>query len=145
MLDRSRILSLIPHQGRMCLLDRVEEWGEAAIVCSAVSHLDPANPLRRDGRLGIACGIEYGLQAAAVHGALCDGAAQAPGYLASLRSVRFAVERLDDPWIGRLAVHAEALLREPRGMVTRIALRAADGRVLLEAKASIVIQPLPTP
>ncbi|HUN39907.1 MAG TPA: hypothetical protein VMU81_06430 [Acetobacteraceae bacterium] len=70
MLTREQILGLIPHQGTMCLLDRVLGWSAAEISCIAISHLAPDNPLRRDGQLGAICGIEYGLQAAALHGAL---------------------------------------------------------------------------
>jgi len=73
MLTREHILGLIPHQGTMCLLDRVLDWSAGEIVCAASSHLAPDNPLRRDGRLGAICGIEYGLQAAALHGALVRG------------------------------------------------------------------------
>ena len=73
MLTRQQILALIPHQGMMCLLDRVAAWSAADITCGASSHLSPDNPLRRDGRLGAICGIEYGLQAAALHGASCAG------------------------------------------------------------------------
>jgi predicted hotdog family 3-hydroxylacyl-ACP dehydratase len=70
MLSREQIVALVPHQGAMCLLDRVLRWSAEDIVCGASSHLLPDNPLRRDGRLGAICGIEYGLQAAALHGAL---------------------------------------------------------------------------
>ena len=79
MLARSGIAALIPQQGAMCLLDGVLSWDAAGIACRAVSHLDPANPLRQHGRLGAICGIEYGLQAAALHGALSAGAPQAAG------------------------------------------------------------------
>jgi len=74
MLTREQIQALIPHQGTMCLLDRVLAWSAAEITCTASSHLAPRNPLRRDGRLGAICGIEYGLQAAALHGALVQSA-----------------------------------------------------------------------
>jgi predicted hotdog family 3-hydroxylacyl-ACP dehydratase len=74
MLTRQEILALIPHQGTMCLLDDVTAWSVADITCGASSHLSPDNPLRRSGRLGAISGIEYGLQAAALHGALVQGA-----------------------------------------------------------------------
>jgi predicted hotdog family 3-hydroxylacyl-ACP dehydratase len=126
MLDRSRILSLIPHQGRMCLLDRVESWSAEAIACSAVSHRDPANPLRRGGRLAAVCGIEYGLQAAAAHGALMDHAPQPAGYLVSLRGFWAAVPYLDEPAF------------EPHGLTASFSVQAA-GRTLLRGRASIMI------
>ncbi len=57
----------------MCLLDAVRDWSAEAITCTATSHTDPANPLRADGRLGAANGIEYAAQAMAIHGALLAG------------------------------------------------------------------------
>ena len=80
MIGRDRIMALIPHQGAMCLLDEAVLWTAERIVCRAVSHLDPANPLRRAGGLHALCGAEYALQAAALHGALlADGTPQPAG------------------------------------------------------------------
>ena len=80
MLTRRHIMELIPHQGTMCLLDGVLAWSAEGITCAASSNLSPDNPLRRDGRLGAVCGIEYGLQAAALHAALMrDEAARSAG------------------------------------------------------------------
>ena len=50
-LDRAGIAARIPHQGRMCLLDRVLEWDDNRILCSAASHRAGDNPLRAHGRL----------------------------------------------------------------------------------------------
>jgi predicted hotdog family 3-hydroxylacyl-ACP dehydratase len=112
MLSRARILELIPHQGTMCLLDEVTAWSDATITCRTRSHLSPDNPLRRNGSLHVLCGIEYGLQAAALHGALLAGRAQSAGYLAALRSVEFLAERLDDPSLGALEVSARLELHD---------------------------------
>ena len=102
-LDRSWIEQNIPHHGRMCLLDEVMEWDAQHIRCRSGSHRLPDHPLRSQGRLGVACGIEYAAQAMAVHGALAGGAlADAAkgrsevGFLAGLRDVRLHVLRLDD-------------------------------------------------
>ena len=101
-LDRNWIERNIPHQGRMCLLDEVMEWDAQHIRCRSSTHRLPDHPLRSQGRLGIACGIEYAAQAMAVHGALAGGAlADSPGgavagFLAGLREVRLHVLRLDD-------------------------------------------------
>ena len=70
MLDRAAIARRSPHQGRMCLLERVLDWDAAQIRCGAVSHRDAGNPLRAHDRLAAACGIEYAAQAMAVHGSL---------------------------------------------------------------------------
>jgi predicted hotdog family 3-hydroxylacyl-ACP dehydratase len=95
--DHAWIAAHIPHQGSMCLLDAVERWNADYIVCLAVSHGDPAHPLRAEGRLGAAAGIEYAAQAMAVHGALLAEAhaPPRPGYLTSVRSVDLRVSRLD--------------------------------------------------
>jgi predicted hotdog family 3-hydroxylacyl-ACP dehydratase len=104
----------------MCLLDEVMEWDAQHIRCRSGTHRLPDHPLRSQGRLGIACGIEYAAQAMAVHGAhaggaLADGASAGgvlagtagegrpagkgrseAGFLAGLRDVRLHVLRLDD-------------------------------------------------
>jgi predicted hotdog family 3-hydroxylacyl-ACP dehydratase len=97
-LDHAWLIAHLPHQGSMCLLDRVEGWDAQHIRCSASSHRAPDNPLRAHGRLGAACGIEYAAQAMAAHGALLAAADSAPraGYLASVRAVELKVARLDD-------------------------------------------------
>ena len=98
-LDRAAILALIPHQGPMCLLDRVVAWDETRIECVAVNHRDPRHPLRSASGLLASAAIEYAAQAMAVHGALCAGSRRrrsAPGFLASARDVRLARWRLDD-------------------------------------------------
>src|SRR5690606_22429336 len=106
-LDREQIARRIPHAGAMCLLERVVAWDGGEIRCEAVSHADPANPLRRNGRLPVSAGIEYAAQAMAVHGALIEPPAGEPrrGYLAVLSQVEWQVERLDDR-AGPLAITA---------------------------------------
>src|SRR3982751_1819287 len=118
-LGREDIARRIPHQGNMCLLERVVSWDGERISCEATSHLDAGNPLRAHGRLGAACGIEYAAQAMAVHGALVAGMqAGSPGqtaaepetpkagYLVSVRNVTLHVARLDDLGMA-LTVRAE--------------------------------------
>jgi predicted hotdog family 3-hydroxylacyl-ACP dehydratase len=140
MLDRQRIEALIPHQGAMCLLDTVTRWDTEVIECLATSHLDPANPLRRDGSLGGIAGVEYGLQAMALHGALRGGGvAQPPGYLARLAEVELRVARLDDPSIGTLVVRARLELAQASGTIYRFEIQSADGRDLLSGRATIAL------
>ena len=97
-IDKAEIRTLIPHTGLMCLLDSVLKWDDQSIVCTTETHRDPANPLRRDGRLSALHAFEYGAQAAAVHGGLrarAAGVTAPPGYLASLRDAHLHVMRLD--------------------------------------------------
>ncbi len=112
MLEKSDWSPLIPHQGLMCLLDRVMNWQDAGIHLQSDSHRLADNPLRSDGMLRAVHLCEYGAQAMAVHGALlarASGEAAAPGFLVSLRAVELSVARLDD-LPGPLDVHAERLL-----------------------------------
>ena len=139
MLDRQQILGLIPHQGTMCLLDRVLEWSPAGIACVAWSHLSPDNPLRSGGRLNAVCGVEYGLQAAALHGALSDGG-RAPGYLAALRDVALGAPWLDHPAPGALHVTAAPEWRSPAGLIYRFAVTSEGGMPLLDGRATIVLR-----
>jgi predicted hotdog family 3-hydroxylacyl-ACP dehydratase len=139
MLDRTRILSLIPHQGAMCLLDQVIRWTDSAITCHATSHLAENNPLRREGQLSAVCGIEYGLQTACLHGALSLGKPQPPGFLAALRNVQLLVRRLDDPAIGTLAIEAVRDLQSSAGLIYNFTLRSASGRSLILGRATIVL------
>ena len=134
---REAIARLVPHQGAMCLLDRVQACDQAAIACASATHRDAGNPLRRDGVLPAVCGVEYALQAMALHGALTDGAAQGPGFLAALSGVAMATERLDDV-AGELLVSATALARESRGFIYGFEV-TGGGRVLLSGRATIVL------
>ena len=68
-LNRPDIARLIPHAGRMVLLDGVLDWTAETLRARACSHRAPDNPLRRAGRLSVIAGIEYAAQATAIHGA----------------------------------------------------------------------------
>ena len=139
MLDHAWIAAHIPHQGSMCLLDTVLDWSAAAISCGAISHRDPANPLRADGRLGAANGIEYAAQAMAIHGALLAGEDGPPrqGYLTSVRGVTLHVTRLDD-LPEALTVQAQRLSGDANNILYQFSLSHA-GRCLLEGRAAVVL------
>jgi len=139
-LDRTWIAAHIPHQGSMCLLDAVEEWNEAEIVCRASSHRLTDNPLRAAGGLGIATGIEYAAQAMAVHGALLAGDDETPtvGFLTSVRDVRWQRPRLDDV-VGDLMVHAERISGNDVNILYRFDIQAA-GAMLLCGRASVMLK-----
>lgn len=134
------IAALVPHADAMVLLDRVEAWDASGILCRARSHLDGANPLRRDGRLAACCGLEYALQAAALHGALiAGGVAQRAGYVAALRAVALRVDRLDVAEFGELRVAAQLERQEAGGIIYALEIQAADGRLLLSGRATIAL------
>ena len=151
-LDRQWIESRIPHRGSMCLLDEVVDWSAERIRCRTRTHCAADNPLRADGRLGIACGIEYAAQTMAVHGALSHEAATkaagataagaaapvpAAGFLAGVRGVEFYVERLDDV-LGDLICQAVRVAGDSGSALYEFELRGAD-RTLLRGRATVML------
>jgi len=137
--DRAWIAARIPHQGSMCLLDGVLRWDESSIVCHASSHNHTDHPLRADGQLGMANGIEYAAQAMAVHGALLAGSETAPaaGFLASVRDVKWLAPRLDT-LPAELQVHAQRLSGDGNTILYSFHLEAG-GSTLLSGRASVML------
>jgi predicted hotdog family 3-hydroxylacyl-ACP dehydratase len=124
----------------MVLLDGVTSWDDNFIICWTRSHLSPDNPLRRAGRLEATCGIEYALQAAALHGGLAaGGVAQPAGYLAALRDVALHTDRLDDETIGDLQAVARLERHEAGGLIYALELRSETGGLLVSGRAIIVL------
>lgn len=138
--------ALVPHAGSMVLLRAVVSAEGARVTCRADSHRDPANPLLRDGMLSVLAGIEYGAQAAAVHGALTRGAARS-GFLAGVRDLTCSVDRLDRIE-SDLLVTAECEMVDPAAMLYRfsVAEDAADGpRPLVSGRLTIKLTAEATP
>jgi predicted hotdog family 3-hydroxylacyl-ACP dehydratase len=139
-LDRRWIAEHIPHQGRMCLLDRVLSWDDGCIECISGTHREPDHPLRAHGRLGAACLIEYAAQAMAVHGALLQpvapGASRS-GMLTSARSVELLVAHVDD-LADELLVRAERQHSDARGALYGFRV-SAGARLLAHGRASLVL------
>ena len=124
----------------MCLLDCVEAWDQQRIQCRATSHRAPDNPLRAQGRLGAACGIEYAAQAMAVHGALlaeADSTGARVGYLVSVRGAQLHVSRLDDI-AADLQVAATCITHSENNILYQFSVSAA-GRLLLDGRAAVVL------
>jgi predicted hotdog family 3-hydroxylacyl-ACP dehydratase len=124
----------------MCLLDYVEAWDPQRIQCRASSHRAADNPLRANGRLGAACGIEYAAQAMAVHGALLappDSSHARTGYLVSVRGTQLHVPRLDDI-TADLRVEATCITRSENNVLYQFSVSAA-GRPLLDGRATVVL------
>lgn len=147
MMDRAAIAARIPHSGSMCLLQRLISHSQHQIRCSASSHHDADNPLRLGGILPAACAVEYAAQAMALHGALADLAALATGaptagFLASVRSVRLRVARLDDV-PGDIEISAERLAGDTRQARYSFALHGEHGALLVEGRATVILSTLP--
>jgi predicted hotdog family 3-hydroxylacyl-ACP dehydratase len=136
---RADIAKMIPHAGRMCLLDEVIAWTEATIRCVSRSHRDADNPLRAGPELPALCGIEYAAQAMAVHGRLSAIVRETPraGYLASVRDVVCYARRLDD-LEHDLVIDAERLMGDEERVLYQFAL-SAGGTEILRGKAAVVL------
>ncbi len=142
LIDAAQIRTLIPHAGAMCLLETVTFWDETRIMCMTQTHRDPANPLRRQGRLAVQHGVEYGAQAAAIHGSLraqAAGQPAPPGYLAALRDVRWVVTDLDAV-AAPLEVAAHLLMGDASHCIYAIQVSAGGQQVLAEARITIAPQ-----
>jgi predicted hotdog family 3-hydroxylacyl-ACP dehydratase len=140
-IEREQLCALIPHAGDMCLLDRVEHWGQTSISCSSNSHLLAYNPLLNNNKLAAVHAVEYAAQSMAVHGGLLareQGISVAQGFIAALRDIRLHVENLHDK-PEPLQIHAEVMLRNTDAMIysfeiTSGALAIAEGRITVMGK-----------
>jgi len=137
------VAGLLPHSGRMLMIDRVRHWDDASIVCESARHLDPANPLRRGGALPAACGLEFGAQAMAIHGRLIAArcapspAAARFGMIIAANDMRWSRDVLDAAG-PLLTIRAWRLFGSDNQIVYGFAL---DGTVadLVSGRASVVL------
>jgi predicted hotdog family 3-hydroxylacyl-ACP dehydratase len=140
-INKAEIRKLIPHSGPMCLLDRVTRWDDQSITCISDTHLDPANPLRREGHLSAVHAFEYAAQAVAVHGGLrarSAGATAPPGYLAALRDAHLYITRLDDV-ASPLEVYAHRLFGNTANTIYECRV-SAGGVPLAEGRVTIILR-----
>lgn len=139
LVGKAEIEQRIPHAGKMCLLHGVFEWNSDTIRCRAVSHRDPDNPLRRNGKLHAISGVEYASQAMAIHGALSGTVAGRPraGYLASLRDVVCHRAWLDDD-AEELIISAERLMGDESRVVYGFSV-GSGGEEIIAGRATVVL------
>lgn len=136
--DRAGIARLVPHAGRMCLLDAVLEWQPASIRCVVRNHRDADHPLRTASGLLATAAIEYAAQAAALHGAMAPGAGERQGgMLASARNVRCRRLRLDD-LAGDLVVQATQLAADPQQLLYSFSVGHA-GEEVVTGRLAVVL------
>jgi predicted hotdog family 3-hydroxylacyl-ACP dehydratase len=140
MLGRADIVRLIPHQGAMCLLDEVVSWDEAMIVCRTGSHLRADNPLLGPDGLSALCGVEYGMQAAALHGALVDPGRK-PAYLAAIRGLLMPVEKPFSPFGGAISVFASREHADAAGMIYAFRIADAEDETLVAGRGVVAFRP----
>jgi len=139
--EQPPISSLVPHQGSMCLLERVIDWNDDSIRIETDTHRSPSNPLRSDQQLRAVHLCEYGAQAMAVHGALKSrsrGETAAPGMLVSLRSVSFHCDRIDDL---KESLRVEATCLQAGAGSLQYSFRISHaGALLAEGRAAVVLE-----
>lgn len=135
---RAAIAALIPHQGRMCLLESVTDWTATEIVCTTTSHCSPDNPLYRDGQLAAVHLCEYGAQAMALHGALGNAAgASKPGMLVALRDIKLAMARVEPR--GQLRVRAQQVQATAAGFQYEFEVNL-EARLLASGRAMVLFR-----
>ena len=134
-----RIEALLPHVGAMRMIAEVVRWSDEDIECVACSHHDPANPLRIEGALPAACGLEYGAQAMAIHGALMAGRDAKPqvGLLVAAHELVWHVARLDTV-AGALKVRARRLLGSAHQVAYEFDVLDSQ-RSLVHGRASVML------
>jgi predicted hotdog family 3-hydroxylacyl-ACP dehydratase len=140
-IDKAALCRLIPHHGTMCLLDTVEQWDDTSIICTAASHRDTTNPLRRDNQLEAVCGLEYAAQAMAVHVGLLEQGKDrrlAAGYLGAVKNLTLRATRLDDVK-GDLTVQATRLVGGVGCFIYAFRV-SAERQELLAGRASIFLK-----
>jgi predicted hotdog family 3-hydroxylacyl-ACP dehydratase len=137
---KEQLCQLLPHTDAMCLLHEVTAWDAERIACIAVSHNDPANPLRHNGRLPAHCAIEYAAQAMAVHGGLAAQSGSKPrvGFIGSVRDVKLYAQRLDDI-TEPLEIEAVKQLADANHSLYELRVCAA-GRELMTGRAAVFLQ-----
>ncbi|GAB1595175.1 phosphotransferase [Lysobacter claricitrinus] len=137
--SREEIARLVPHQGRMCLWQRVLDADGQRIRLQAFDHADIDHPLRHRDRLSAVHLCEYGAQAMAVHGGLrvqASGATPRPGLLVALRGVVLHRDRIDD-LDGAIEGEAEVLVESDTGAQYAFVIRHA-GEVIAEGRAAVI-------
>jgi predicted hotdog family 3-hydroxylacyl-ACP dehydratase len=137
-LTNSEIRELIPQTGSMSLLNSVEKWDTKSIVCTAISHLDPENPLRSRGRLNIVSGVEYAAQAMAVHYALCSSMPCKLGYLGAVTEMDYSIARLDTV-SDLIEISAQLIFSHGQGLIYRFKI-TSGGDTIMTGRVSVYLE-----
>jgi len=139
-IEKQEICKLIPHDGLMCLLDKVIEWDEKRIVCCSETHQSADNPLRNDQGLPVTALIEYGAQAMAIHGGLLANKYHQvihESYLASLRNV--SIDEAGDVSSIKTMLYIEAIqhMSSQGNMIYTFSIKA-NQRKLVSGRATVI-------
>ncbi len=130
------IAQLVPHAGRMVLLDRVLAIADESIHCELVIH--PDSLFCEAGRVGAWIGIEYMAQAIAAFAGWhvrAHGEPVKPGFLLGTR--RYRCHRA---WFlagDVLAIEATRVLQAPSGLAAFECRISVGGALCAEATLSV--------
>jgi len=133
--NKQDIETIIPHSGKMCLIEQVDWWDIDNIACRTNSHRDTQNPLRLNGELSAIHLLEYGAQAIAIHGGLLSKA-KIPGFLAAIRNTKLHIARIDT-LNSEIIINAKAEIKTEKGAVYEFVI-LADDKLLVEARATVI-------
>ncbi len=142
-LEKTALLSLLPHHGNMCLSDAVTHHDRDEIECIANNHRDITHPLRDGNRLPVQAAIEYAAQAAGVHGGLLNqqinpGAPAQMGYLAVISNLRWHIDRLDT-LTDSLVINARRTAVTPGGRAYHVRI-SHRGTQIMEGNLIIALE-----
>ena len=150
-MQRSDIATLMPHQGDMMLLDRLEDWSQDSITCLGWTPGVNAHPLREitaDGAafLPASAALEYCAQAIALHGILKGQSGETgpkSALIAGLQNVRWHDAPLNEAhWPIRLFADAVGGLGDAGA---KYAFRAEDqsSTALIRGEALVMFSAAP--
>ena len=140
LMSKNDLYQLLPHRGAMCLLDSVLHWDTRTISCTASSHYDRSNPLRRPEGLETICGLEYAAQAMGVHIGLTTSSNRgtAIGYVGAIKTAKLHVPYLD-VFKSNLEIYSEQQFFQETSFIYTFVMRA-ESRKLLEGRVSIFVK-----
>jgi predicted hotdog family 3-hydroxylacyl-ACP dehydratase len=135
-LNQHQIEVLIPHCGRMCLIESVEYWDRDRIRCTSDTHRKQDHPLRLNGELSSLHLLEYGAQTMGIHGGLLKKETT-QGFLAAVRNVRICIQSLDSVH-SEIIIEAHAQLQTESGAIYEFTITDAEANLLLSARATVI-------
>lgn len=140
LISKKDLYQLLPHGGAMCLLDSVLYWDTKTIVCTASSHREDSNPLKRPEGVEAICGLEYAAQAMGAHIGLTTSSnrGRAIGYVGAIKTLRVYVPYLD-VFKDNLEIYSEKKFAQETGFIYTFIIRA-QGKDLLGGQASIFVK-----
>lgn len=92
LIEKAKIINMLPHGNTMCLLDGVLNYDENTITCISHHWQQSNNPLLNNHEtMGVSILAEYGAQAAGIHSAIQQKAAGdiKAAYVGAIKQFKF--------------------------------------------------------